>query len=191
VAVGASQGQLYSDNLGTIAPGLTINRGFVRIDATIDGLPFTVASTHLESGSAAGLDLLRAAQAAELGAVLASAPRAAVLGDLNDGPGSPMHQALLGAGFTDVWAALHPGAAGYTCCHLPDLSNQTRDFDQRIDYVLVRGVAHGAKPVLGRIDRTGDEPAAHVAGPAGGIWPSDHAGLVAELLLPPSRQADQ
>ena len=189
VAVGASQGQLYSTNIGTIAPGLTINRGFVRIDATIEGLPITVASTHLEPGAAPVIQQVRTAQAMELGALLASAPRVAVMGDLNDVPGSPMHQALLAAGLTDVWAALRPGAAGYTCCHLPDLSNQTQEFDERIDYVLVRGVGREPQSVLGQIQRIGDEPSAHVAGPVGRIWPSDHAGLVARLLLPAGQSA--
>lgn len=186
VVVGAAQGQLYSTNLGPVAPGVTINRGFVRIDATIDDLPLTIASTHLEPGAASGLDQLRAAQALELAALLASAPRVVVLGDLNDVPGSPMYQALIGAGFTDVWAALRPAAAGYTCCHAPDLSNQTQHFNQRIDYVLVRGLEQESRPVRGRVDRIGDEPAAHVEGPVGRIWPSDHAGLVAELLLIPA-----
>ena len=46
-------------------------------------------------------------------------------------------EALERAGFTDVWAALHPQQAGLTCCHLADLSDARANFDQRIDYVLL------------------------------------------------------
>ena len=60
----------YSHNIGVVAPGITIIRGFIVIDAKVDGRHYTVANTHLESGGAAGLNLLRAAQAQELAAAV-------------------------------------------------------------------------------------------------------------------------
>jgi endonuclease/exonuclease/phosphatase family protein len=181
VTVGAAAGQHFAANLGQVAPGVVLQRGFVRADVMVGGRAYRIASTHLESGGAAGLDQLRAAQADELAQALASAPAAVVMGDLNDGPDSPMHQVLQGAGFTDTWTALRPGVVGLTCCHLPDLSDQTAPFSQRIDYVFVRGMTSGK--VIGQVWRTGYVPADRIAGPDHAIWPSDHAGLVVNFNL--------
>ena len=178
--------QNFSTNIGVVAPGVTIKRGFVAVDVTIDGQTYLVANTHLESGSAPGLDQLRAGQVIELIAVLASAPRAVLLGDLNDVPGSPMHRMLSEAGFTDVWSTLQPRKAGYTCCHLADLSNNDNAFTQRIDYVLTRGFGRRGS-LSGEIERIGENRNDRVSGPFHDIWPSDHAGLVATLF---SRIAD-
>ena len=183
VTVLAAGGRHFAANLGVVAPGVVLQRGFVRADVTVGGRAYVIASTHLESGGAAGLDQLRALQAGELAQALAQASTAIVLGDLNDGPGSPMYQVLEGAGFTDTWAALRPGVVGFTCCHLPDLSDQIAPFGQRIDYVFVRGASHDGA-LLGQIWRTGDVPADRIAGPDHPIWPSDHAGLILKLNLP-------
>lgn len=182
VVVHGAVGQHFAANLGPVAPGVVLQRGYVRADVTVGGRSYVIASTHLESGGAAGLDQLRALQAGELAQALASPPVAIVMGDLNDGPGSPMYQVLEGAGFTDAWTALRPGVVGFTCCHLSDLSDQIAPFSQRIDYVLVRGMGHGGI-LQGQIWRTGDVPADRITGPDHPIWPSDHAGLVVRLSL--------
>ena len=179
VTVHGTTASRFAANVGEVAPGVVLARGWVTAAVTVGGRAYTIASTHLESGAAPGLPQLRALQAAELAQSLAGAANAIVMGDLNDVPGSPMHQVLAGAGFTDLWADLRPGVVGFTCCHLPDLSNQTEAFDERIDYVFAR-IASGA-PRPGRILRIGEVPADRVAGPEYPIWPSDHAGLVASL----------
>ncbi len=182
VTVQSAAGQHFTTNLGQVAPGVVLQRGFVRANVVIGGEAYVIASTHLESGGAAGLDQLRALQAGELAQAVGSAPDAIVMGDLNDGPASLMHQVLEGAGLADAWAALRPGVVGFTCCHMADLSDQVAPFSQRIDYVFVRGVSHGGS-LMGQISRTGELPADRVAGPEHLIWPSDHAGLVAGLNL--------
>ena len=105
--------------------------------------------------------------------------RVVMMGDFNDVPGSQMHQVVTGAGFTDVWATMHPGVICFTCCHLANLSDQVAVFTQRIDYVFVR--FSGAGKLKGQIDRFGNVPADRVAGPVHPIWPSDHAGVRATL----------
>ena len=182
VTVQGAAGVHFTANLGQVAPGVVLQRGYVRANVLIGGETYVIASTHLESGGAAGLDQLRALQAGELAQALGSAPDAIVMGDLNDVPGSLMHQAFESGGFTDLWAALRPGVVGFTCCHLPDLSDQVAPFSQRIDYVFVRGVTPRESP-QGQIWHTGELPADRVAGPAHSIWASDHAGLVAQLNL--------
>ena len=179
VEVQQTDARRFTANLGDVAPGVTLARGWVSARVTVGGRSYTVAGTHFEAGEMAGLDQLRAAQAAELAAALAGTP-AILMGDLNDVPGSPMHQVLVGAGFSDVWEGLRPGSRGYTCCHLPDLSNRTQDFHQRIDYVFVRDGEHEGR-LEGSIDRLGDVPADRLPGPDHRLWPSDHAGLVARL----------
>ena len=180
VAVGATTSRTYSANLGEVAPGVVLARGLVTASVTVGGRPYHVASTHLEAGGLSGLDQLRAAQAAELIQSMPGAGATIVMGDLNDVPGSPMYQVLVGAGFVDTWRAMRGDASGYTCCHLYDLSNPVQQFDERIDYVFAR--LPDGDALKGRIDRVGYLPADSVAGPVHRLWASDHAGLVARLI---------
>jgi endonuclease/exonuclease/phosphatase family metal-dependent hydrolase len=154
---------------------------------TIDGQSYTFASAHTEANLAGApvefLEQIRAGQVSEIVATLGQDERVVVMGDLNDLPGSPMYGVLAGAGYADMWAALHPGegALGLTCCHLADLSDQVGELDQRIDYVWTRGFDRDNGKVKGSVDRFGNVPADRIAGPDYQIWPSDHAGLSASL----------
>jgi hypothetical protein len=183
VSFGGVVAKSYALNLGVVAPGVELKRGWVRIDAIVEGVPVTVASTHLESGSVSGFDLLRAAQAGELVSSLGTTAPAVLLGDFNDVPGSPFYGVVAGAGFVDGWAELRPGARGLTCCHLPDLSDPVSNFTQRIDYVFARGLGGPGGQLQGRVILVGDQPADRVPGPAHPLWASDHAGVVAEFLI--------
>jgi hypothetical protein len=180
--------QTYAANLGNVAPGISLLRGWVSVEVTVNGNVFTVANTHLESGHDPFFTPLRAAQAGELVASLGAASPAIIMGDLNEGPGSPMHNVMTGAGFTDSWSAMRPGSSGLTCCHLPDLSNRVAagELDQRIDYIMTRGFGHPNSQLIGRIGLVGITPGEKVDGPLYTLWPSDHAGLVLELRTPPA-----
>jgi endonuclease/exonuclease/phosphatase (EEP) superfamily protein YafD len=150
---------------------------------------YTIVSAHPEPDLFTyDLSELRAGQATEIVTVLGQmgADRAIVMGDLNDHPGSLLHQVFAAAGFEDVWAEMRPGVAGYTCCHAASLSNRVSTLVKRIDYVLARGIGHPVDGIQGRIDILGEVPADRVAGPAYRLWPSDHAGLAAELLTAPA-----
>ncbi len=184
VTVTSTDAQNFSINLGEVAPGVEIKRGWASATATVDGRPYTFVNTHLESGAGEPFASIRAAQASQLMAALGAAAPVIVMGDLNDEAGSPMYAVATGAGFVDVWAALRPGAPGLTCCHAPDLSNRIARFDQRIDYVLARGFGSGTPDLRGQVTILGDVPGDRVAGPAHAIWPSDHAGLSATLRVP-------
>ncbi len=182
VAVTSSGGQNFTANVGVVAPGVELKRGWVWARVTIGGEPYTFVSTHAEADLAgASLGGLRALQMTELVASVASDHRVLMMGDFNDSPESQMHQVIAGAGFTDVWAALHHRAPGLTCCHLPDLSDRVARFTQRIDYVFTRGLGRRSSDLSGEIDRFGAVPADRTAGPLYPIWPSDHAGLTATL----------
>jgi hypothetical protein len=172
-----------------LPPGspVTVLRGYVGVFAQVEGEAALVLNSHLESGGSPGLDLLRAAQAMELASVVGLAPRVILTGDLNDVPGSPMYGVIAGAGLRDVWAALRPGAAGFTCCHAPDLSNTLPTLDERIDYIWTKGFDGPAGRPQGQVTLTGVQPSALLTGAFGSVWPSDHAGVVAGILVPPSR----
>jgi endonuclease/exonuclease/phosphatase family metal-dependent hydrolase len=182
VTIVSASGQNYAANVGVVAPGIDLKSGWVMAQVTIGGVPYAFASTHLASGNAPGLAELRALQAGELAAALPSGTPAIVMGDLNDHAGSPMYRTLTGAGFTDTWSALRPGVTGNTCCEVADLSNNLPALVERIDFVFARGSG-----VQGRINLVGEVPADRVTGAAGAVWPSDHAGVMLNLLLPAGR----
>ena len=182
VTIVSASGQNFAVNVGVVAPGVELKRGWVTARTTIDGQPYTFVSLHAEADLAgAHLDGLRALQIGEVVGTVGGDARVVMMGDFNDVPGSSMHQVITGAGFTDVWAALRPGVIGFTCCHLPNLSDQIADFSQRIDYVVSRGISGPNGKVIGQVDLFGNVPADRLAGPAHPIWPSDHAGLTATL----------
>lgn len=185
VTVNSASAQNFSVNLGQVAPGVVLVRGWAWARTTIGGQPITFATAHTESdlaGAPPGLVAqIRAAQAGEMAATLAQDSRVILMGDLNDVPGSPEYGVLAGTGYADTWVALHPGADGLTCCHLADLSDQIAKFDQRIDYIWTRGFAGTNGNIQGSVDRFGNVPADRLAGPDYPIWPSDHAGLLAAL----------
>lgn len=189
VTVNSASGQNFTLNVGPFAPGVSLIRGWVRADVTVGGEGYTIVSTHPEPDLGGfSLEQLRAAQIGEIVQTLGSAAPAVIMGDLNDEPGTLMYQVLTGAGFTDLWAELRPGVGGLTCCHATDLSDRLPAFDQQVDYVFARGFAHANRDALGQITRFGMLPSDRFAGPLGTIWVSDHAGLLATLLLPAGPQ---
>ncbi len=178
----------FQNNIGLLAPGIDKKAGYIVAPVRIGDLRLTLVTTHLESdvgpGSYPLVSQLRGAQAAEIVAVLGATPRAIVVGDLNDVAGSPMAQVLQGAGFTDAWPALRPNDAGPTdSCFQPDLSDRAPHCQRRIDFIFVRGFT-GEKGLRGTLQRTGLLPWERVPGPAGPIWPSDHAGVVGSFSVP-------
>jgi hypothetical protein len=187
VHVNAANGQNFAVNLGQVADGVVLIRGWVWARTTVGGESYTFVSAHTEANLAGAppglLGQIRAAQVGEMVASLGPNERVVLMGDLNDTPGSPMYNVLMSTGFTDSWAALRPGAQGLTCCHVADLSDKVADFDQRIDYILTRGFSRGDGKLFGQVDRFGDTPADRLPGPAYPVWPSDHVGLLAALTV--------
>lgn len=181
-------------NLGPVE----IGRGWSRVTTTFRGATHHVVNTHLETQ---GIRPIHDAQAQELlGSVLAGLEGVTILmGDLNSdaaaGPGAPSWTPTYGlltgaggAGFVDAWTeAVARSDEGFTCCHAPDLQNPFPTLDERIDFVLVRApeAAPGDEDLLsGAIrmmvlgDETGDQTA------TSGLWPADHAALLAGVNLP-------
>jgi endonuclease/exonuclease/phosphatase family metal-dependent hydrolase len=109
-------------------------------------------------------------------------------GDFNttaDDPSNPsfaIYQTLIKAGLTDAWKLLHPNQPGFTCCQDADLLNATTfpTIKHRIDLILFRGLAG-----VNNMKVFGDKPSDRTPS---GLWPSDHAGIVATLRGPESQQ---
>jgi endonuclease/exonuclease/phosphatase family metal-dependent hydrolase len=187
VQVLSSATHVFSANLGVVAPGVNLQRGWVSIVASISGQTYTIANTHTEGTGPEELLLgLHQLQVSELVASIGTSTPAIVMGDFNTTPGTPAYAAMQEGGFVDLWGALHPGARGFTCCHLADLSDAVAPFQKRIDYIWTRGLgdARGRGGVTGQIERYGDVPSDRIRNSAGDlIWPSDHAGLTANVLI--------
>jgi endonuclease/exonuclease/phosphatase family metal-dependent hydrolase len=184
--LGDSIGTTFATNVPTmyLPEGLALLRGYVSRKVSIDGAEMLLVNTHLESGDLFGD--VRAGQALELAALISasSAPRVILTGDFNDVQTSEMYGVLAGANLVDTWAALRPRDAGFTCCQTADLSNRRSVLNQRIDYIWTRGFTRPSGKLDGEIQLVSAQPDARVRGAFGLIWPSDHAGLVAELDVP-------
>jgi endonuclease/exonuclease/phosphatase family metal-dependent hydrolase len=159
---------------------LEIVRGWASVDVKVRGKSYRFVDTHLEAFS----PQVRALQAVELAAILAPSPVPVVLvGDLNSVPTDVggAYGILTGAlGLADAWVAVHGAAGGDTSGQTDDLNLPESRLDHRIDYVLYQPAAIEAlkADVVGeeQADRTPPLPGAPF-----GLWPSDHAGVVATL----------
>lgn len=175
--------QIESDDTGQFDARMTVSiagaaievlRGWAAVDATVGGQPFRLVATHLEAFD----NEVRDTQQQELLAdALGGDGPTLLLGDLNSTPsgeGSGAYQAMLDAGFADVWPAVSGDDPGFTYGRTADLlSGEMRE---RIDFVFFRGaLTPRAAEVVGT-----DEA---VSRTAGGQWSSDHAGVVATLSL--------
>jgi len=150
--------------------GVPLQRGYVLVNANLDGVPFEFVSTHLDETHSPA----NAAQAGEIIQQLDTVGEPQlVVGDFNANPNEPTYAEMVAAGFTDVTAAL--GAAGPTCCQSPDLDNPISQLTNRYDYVFERGFSSldFALLVGNTTPFEGSQP----------LWPSDHAGVIAEVDL--------
>ena len=153
--------------------GLAVVRGYTAVDATIDGTTYRVVNTHLESFSEAA----RVAQTQELIDSLANEPKPILLlGDFNTpAPDGIAYQMLLEAGYRDVWQTDANGT-GSTCCQDSDIRNENSAHYERIDLIFVRHLRDVDFSAMAFT--LGDQPAERLPS---GLWPSDHAGVVAEI----------
>lgn len=193
VGGGAAQVRPYnirSEHYATLMPiaspilgSLMVPRGWIAIDATIGNSNFRFINTHLESYDAR----VQMAQAAELVAGPGDISLPLIMaGDFNsnanqkpgDAPANentPTYRSLMADGLQDVWASVNPGDPGNTCCQRGDLANEASALFERIDLMLTRG---SVTPIAAKL--VADQPNARTPG---GRWPSDHAGIVAQLRI--------
>jgi endonuclease/exonuclease/phosphatase family metal-dependent hydrolase len=172
--IGLSNNAQFSTNVevpSVVLGTIPLTRGWVSIDVHIRGAAFRLVSVHLEDSHPE----VRQAQAAELMRRLAVVRLPIILvGDFNadaDWERSRTYRTLLEAGFVDAWQDTGP-LDGATCCQAPDLRNEHSTLSKRIDLILARG-----KVSVTNVQVIGNDRSRRTAG----LWPSDHAGVVATV----------
>lgn len=181
---------------------LIVERGFVAVDASIDGEHYRFANTHLEVFQPDPTDafsrIVQALQAEELIATLESTLPPGrpliVVGDFNSRPEDmpflgivPPYRQFIDARYNDAWTVGRDDdddddnddgrRPGFTCCQLADLSNPTSLLVQRIDMIFARGPVDEIEDATVLGVTALDEPAP----PGLVVWPSDHGSVAAEL----------
>lgn len=158
-----------------LASGDTIwfERGYTWVDASVDGADLVFVNTHLEVSSGGQLAFIQTAQANQLINQFGTTAPVVLVGDFNTEPGESPYGVLTST-FTDAWTELGTGGEGLTCCH-PEMLFESRDLYSRIDLILYQGDIDVLSAEV-----VGDDPADRTSG---GLWPSDHAGVVATLRI--------
>jgi endonuclease/exonuclease/phosphatase family metal-dependent hydrolase len=170
--------------LNTVAGPVKFGSGWESANVTLHRHTFRFVNTHLEPFS----NFYRTAQSRELlaGPLNTTGP-VVLVGDLNSAPDDPIftelgspfnatnpYDQLTGAGFADAWVQANGEAAGSTCCNAADLLNPAPTLTRRIDHVLTKANAGPAtRDTVVGTDADNKTPS--------GLWPSDHAGVVATL----------
>ena len=192
----SADGCTYTVLTGAVSPvgPISINRGFVGVDAKVRGKAYRFVNTHLEVEQPDPTNpdsaIIQSLQAAELvGTLQELTPpdrTLILLGDFNSsvdddpiGAIIPPYQIISGAGFADMWdknplKLFDPN--GFTCCELSDLSNTRSLLDERIDIVFVRN-----QSFLSLATVTGRTPIFPLRLPPN--WASDHGGVFGNLIF--------
>ena len=168
------QGFLFNRTYPTAVGPVPNPRGWASVDVEKNGRRFRFATTHLETQ-----DPVQFPQAHDLinGAGNTTLP-VVFVGDFNvtadsaADPTFPVYQKFINANFVDAWPLNRPGL---TCCQATNLRNPASLLTHRLDLVLFRG----AIQVLD-IHLVGNKSSDRTPS---GLWPSDHAGVVATLRV--------
>jgi endonuclease/exonuclease/phosphatase family metal-dependent hydrolase len=196
--VGTGSGTYEATLLVRIAGDpVVVPRGWAAADVAVAGVTFRFVTTHLEAHGSTDLkDDIRNPQAQELAALLGASPYPVVIvGDFNARPtmcrdarwGAPEWVAdqdvaaygyLEAAGLAEVWPTIHPddpcGPAGWTSWQ-ERLSGISSTLTHRVDHVFA-----SEDVTVIQAEVVGDELADRTQG---GLWPSDHASVWAEVRL--------
>jgi endonuclease/exonuclease/phosphatase family metal-dependent hydrolase len=163
---------------------LPVARGWGSVDARTKLATFRFVNSHLEAFGIPGVDAegLRTLQVGELfdaqDAITAESGGlpAVYVGDYNSvAPNASAYKAL-DQRLDDAWIAANGSDPGYTCCQDGTLTNTVSQLDERIDLVMTSPTVDAV-----RAYRTGTTP---VDLPGDTNWASDHAGVVARLVIP-------
>lgn len=179
LALSNIQAGIYGATIDPL-PGFHQVNGWLSVDAKIRGKHIRVFATHLESPLSA-TDPTQMLQGQELIQIMDQSPFPVVLaGDFNSdmsglgyGPDlTPTAAWIVDAGYADCWTAGHAASEGLTWALFPeDIYVQyppDRPFpSERIDLIFAKGFEVLDAKVVG----------------TGAPFPSDHAGVVATLLI--------
>lgn len=153
--------------------GLEVTRGYTSVAARVAGVTYRFVNTHLEAFSESD----RVAQTHELIDSLSDETLPIILlGDFNTAaPDGTAYQLLIDAEYVDTWQT---ETLGKTCCQHSDIRNAESLHQERIDLIFVCNSESDVSVLM--TQTLGDTPADRLAS---GLWPSDHAGVVAALVF--------
>ncbi len=189
----SDQGCNYKDILPTLNTPfgpINVERGFVAVNATVDGKAYRFVNTHLEEKHQdTPAAPVQAAQAAELILVLQNTTpldrSLIVVGDTNSSPVDPLifgsiptpYMQFIAADFSDAWTPRPEKVPGFTCCQKANLSNHNSVLNERIDMLF--SLDPPAKVKQARV--VGATVSDKTPPPGRGLWPSDHGAVTGEL----------
>ena len=164
---------------------IDIPRGYVSVEAKVGKKSYRFINTHLEAFT----ELYRLPQAQELCAIFAGETLPIIMvGDFNTlDPEYPNPYAdttynyiTKSGGFTDTWVHNLKGnqGAGYTSPFSAALLDPYPDLYQRIDLIFAKNFQAPIGPVQAEVIGTSFKDRT-----PSGLWPSDHASVVAQLHL--------
>jgi endonuclease/exonuclease/phosphatase family metal-dependent hydrolase len=161
-----------------VGPPIPDLRGYASVDVSIGGAAFRFVTTHLNTSQPAQLAQMQELISAEVG----TAFPLIMAGDFNANaedsldPTNTTYQAAINAGFVDAWSAANGKDPGDTCCQNQNLLNFPPTLSERVDLELLQGaIGVDEAHLIG--DGDGDRLPS-------GLWPADHAGVIATLEIP-------
>jgi hypothetical protein len=172
-------------------PPIEIPRGYAAVDAKAGQKTYRFVNTHLE----AFLQSTRRQQANELITALTGETLPIIMvGDFNTpapSSGNPnggvTYQDFVdpNVGYVDMWPHNLVGSEGdgFTAPHDSDLRNENINLNRRIDLIFVRNQGNpSGQNEIGPVQAIvlGDEFNERTPS---GLWPSDHAGIIAKLHI--------
>jgi endonuclease/exonuclease/phosphatase family metal-dependent hydrolase len=162
----------------TPAGAIADPRGWASVDVKLQGQTFRFVTTHLDRNPAIALgqaaELVQSAGSTALPVILVCDCNAPP--DNSADPSFPAYKVMQDTGFVDAFRQAHPGLPGFTCCQDEDLRNTSSKLSIRIDLIQLRGPFQ-----IQRVQLVGNHPQTDRT--PSGLWPSDHAGVVATLRL--------
>jgi endonuclease/exonuclease/phosphatase family metal-dependent hydrolase len=185
----SADGCNYSNALEVSTPlgDFSFKRGYIIVDATVNGKNYRFVNTHLEIKDPPIPPELQTSQAAELIDTLSSTSSTLmdksliVVGDINSSPkdqsGISPYEKFLENGYNDAWTFRPRKAKGFTCCQLPDLSNRESVLNQRIDMIF----SIEAPAEVNRARVLGNKVSSKTHPVDRGLWPSDHGSVAIGL----------
>lgn len=156
---------------------ITIPRGWTALDVKMRGKQYRFINAHLESFH----PLVQLAQGGELLQGPSATNRSLILtGDFNSDAetAGATYTLLLSGGYSDVWDLLHPNDPGSTWPLFLESPAIFTDPAERLDLVLTRGAITAVSA-----DVVGEDPVTDTT--PSNLRPSDHAAVVATLVLEP------
>ena len=155
---------------------LPFPRGWISVDARFNNKAFRFINTHLESEN----DDIQRLQGEEIRLGPANTSLPVIVAMDSNSTAYPFPQGatyldfVLG-GFRDVWSETRPQDPGLTCCQAQLDNNVESELYKRIDLILTFGSIEGQRAALFGADQASKT--------SSGLWPSDHAGVAAQVVI--------